>query len=220
MDAGWFPDPTGRTVARYFDGQDWTDRVQGADGQVTEDVLARQSSGLAAPAPAPGPTPAPPPAAGPGWAPPPRSALAKGTGLLGVGLAGFGWLLAALSLLALDWADGATRGDIADVLPSSAPGGLPFADLISYHYVGWAGLALLVLVALGLGAVALGLIGPDPTALRFVVGGLVLVAVVLHTAAVARGLRDNAELGAHLGTAAYLLVLVGLSIGSRSRRPA
>jgi hypothetical protein len=223
MAAGWFPDPTGRFPTRHHDGSDWTDHVQGPDGQVEVDPLERRSSGLPAPAPAAGWAPSPggpAPMAGPAPGGPPPAAgpapIAKGTGFLGVAIAGFGWLLAALSLLVLDWVDGAGRGDIADALPGSLPDSL--ADIVAYTYVRWAGLALLVLVALGLASVLLGLLGRDPTVLRFLVAGLVLVAVVLHAFAVARGLRDAAEVGAHLGTFAYLVVIAGLAVGSHTRR--
>lgn len=221
MDAGWFPDPTGRHAARYFDGRDWTDRAQGGDGQVIEDALERRSSGLAAPAPTPAPAPPPPaygPPPGPAWGPPPtKPPVAKGTGVLGIAIAGFGWLLAAASLLALDWADGVTRGDISDALPDSLPDGVGFADSLWFYYVKGGGLALLVLVALGIGAAALGLIGRDPTVLRFLAGGLVLLTVVVHAVSIARGLRDQAELGAQLGTVAYLVVIAGLAIGSHTK---
>jgi hypothetical protein len=216
MTAGWHPDPTGRFGARYFDGAAWTDQVQGANGQVTTDALERSPGATPPPPPAPAPPAWGPP--GGGYAPAAPAPLAKATGFLGLALAGLGWLLAATSLLLFNWGDGVSRGDIADVAPDPFTDGIELADSVTIMYVQWAGFALLALVLLGLGAALLGLIGRDPTVLRFLVGGLAGFAAIVHAFAVVRALRDNVELGAHLGTLGYLVAIAGLAIGAHTRR--
>ncbi len=244
MTAGWYADPTGRFPARYFDGTDWTDQVQGADGQVSTDAVERRSTGLPAPGPAGGsgpggyaaapawgsPQPAsaggwggPAPAQGGGWSPGPGPAhagpttLERSSGTIGLVIAAIGWALAALSLFALDWVDGGTRGDITDGLPDSLPDGAPLADALSFGYLKGADLLLLGVVAVGLVIVFATLRGKDPTAPRLLVGLVAALAVVLHAVTVARLLSDQAEFGAQLGLVAYLVVILGLAIGSRSR---
>ncbi|MFP4513910.1 MAG: DUF2510 domain-containing protein [Acidimicrobiales bacterium] len=56
--ANWYPDPTGRHVQRYFDGQRWTPHVAGADGVQSQDPVPVDPS---VPAPAAPPTAAAPP---------------------------------------------------------------------------------------------------------------------------------------------------------------
>ncbi len=235
MSAGWFIDPTGRFAQRYFDGQDWTDQVQGANGQVMSDPMERRSTGFAAPVPpatvapqfapvgAPSAWGGPPPAWGGPQAPGPQQpklGLSKGSGVAGLVIAGFGWLLVALSMFGADWLDGVTRTDISDALPDSIPDGLPLGDAFAFTYVSWLGLALLVIVAIGIVAVVFTLLGKDSTAPRFAVGLVAAVGAVAHAVAITQFLRDNAELGAYLGALGYLVVIAGLAIGSRSRRTA
>ncbi|HWL42880.1 MAG TPA: DUF2510 domain-containing protein [Ilumatobacter sp.] len=113
MEAGWYPDPTGRFARRYHDGAYWTEHVE-TDGSVTADFEGRTAlsvpSTLAPPVVEPSP-----PAAGPsltefaaGLGPEPRQRPAVH---LSAVLAGFGGAFAAVGLLAL----------AADGLDSSGP---------------------------------------------------------------------------------------------------
>lgn len=57
---GWYPDPTGRFTQRWFDSNDWTDHVVGANGQTIADPLAGPVTGAeGSPVPEP-PAPDPP----------------------------------------------------------------------------------------------------------------------------------------------------------------
>lgn len=57
MEKGWYHDPHGRYLRRYFDGSDWTNQVQAASGQVFEETSpdsAGQVIGVTPNPPSPG----------------------------------------------------------------------------------------------------------------------------------------------------------------------
>lgn len=218
MDSDWFPDPSGRFARRYFDGSHWTDHVVGANGTTVADPLV----GAFPPPPPPMPTLPPPPAqVHPGSAAPAPGK--KALSWAGVSMAGVGVLLAALSLYALDWADGATAGDVRDGLPDPLPDGLPFADVVSFTYVRWGGLLFLLGAAIALIAVALAISRRDGSAVRVLGAVVVGTAAILHTVAVVRLFRGpgaDPAFGAWLGTVGFLTVALGLAIATPNRRTA
>jgi hypothetical protein len=83
VDAGWYPDPTGRNEHRYWDGSAWTDQVSTAGRQARDPVAATAPTAPTAPA-------APPPAAA--WSGPPPK---KRRGCLPVALVLLGLLVLA-----------------------------------------------------------------------------------------------------------------------------
>lgn len=63
MEKGWYNDPHGRYLRRYFDGTDWTNQVQSASGEVLTDNFpgiaepaGAQGTGFTAPGFQPGPS--------------------------------------------------------------------------------------------------------------------------------------------------------------------
>lgn len=214
MDANWHPDPTGRFGQRYFDGRAWTDHVVGANGQTIADPLAQSY-------------PPPPPGSAvtgvrAGAAPaPPIDAGSRRTSWYGVAVAGVGSLFVLLSLYALNWGDNVSAGDIRDDIPSPLPDGLDIEDVITFRYIEWGGLILLLLTLAGLAVVASGIQRRDGD------GGRVLTAItaglgaLAHTFTVVRsftGPGDDPAVGAWLGTVGFLVVIVGCAIAAPKAR--
>lgn len=219
MNAGWYPDPTGRFAQRYYDGSDWTDHVTQADGRPGSDRLPRSSSGFPAPTVGGAPQPGPPIAAGPSGSP--TEVLSKGTGVFGLAAAGFGWFLVVLSLLALEWGKDVTFPDLAKHSSDHIPA-LPFvedgifSDFLSWLYVKGLGFVWLGVLTLVLVLVAVSLRGRDrsgPRVLAALVAGLGAVAQMTVVVRLGRGPADL-EFGAWVGVFGYLVAVVGVGIGS------
>lgn len=227
---GWFADPSGRFGRRWFDGAAWTGDVVSADGRVVSDPLPEpgrshppsawpETSGSAQgwQQPFPGQSNwAAPPLQQQGAPPPGGIRYAPGAGLA---VAAVGLILAALSLFALDWADG-SDGAFLDLSSRVRDAG---SDAVNdngiYLYAAWLGFVLFgVTVVL---TVLAGLPVP-PTAAgnrypRIVCSLVAGLAAVLHTVAVVHVFRGPADpqFGAWLGVGGYLVVIVGMVLGAR-----
>lgn len=218
MNADWFPDPSGRFNQRFFDGSGWTEHVVGANGSTVADPL----TGAFPPPPPLTATPPPPPPfhhASTGTAP--HASGPRTTSWVGVGIAGVGLLLAALSLYALDWVDGTSIGDLRDGLPDTLPDGLPLADVLSLNYLRWGGLLLLLGVIAALLAVGVAVSRRDGDGARLLGAAVAGTAAALHTITVVRLFRApgaDPAVGAWLGTIGFLAVAVGLAIAAPKDR--
>jgi hypothetical protein len=228
-ESGWFPDPTGRFAQRWYDGVAWTDNVVGANGSVVADPLPQ--GGAPYPPPPPMPRAAPPAQQGvpqyspaPGWqARGPQSSgrarYAPGIGLP-VGLAGL--VCAVLSLFVLNWAkaDNSTFLDLGKAARKAGSDNYPYQA--AYIYAAWAGFVFfaVVLVLVLLAGLPIPRNAAGNTYAR-VIGAVVAGgAAVLHTATVAEVFKGpiSPQLGAWLGVAGYLVVVLGLVLGARRIR--
>lgn len=215
MNADWFPDPSGRFAQRFFDGSGWTEHVVGASGTTVSDPLTGSFPPPPPPTAAP---PQPPYQQAPSPTAPPAS---RSLSWVGVSIAGVGLLLAALSLYALDWADGASVGDLRDGLPDTLPDGLPFADVLSLTYLRWGGLLLLLGVVVALVAVGVAISRRDGDGARLLGAVVAGTAAALHTITVVRLFRApgvDPAIGAWVGTIGFLAVVVGLAIAAPKDR--
>lgn len=215
MNADWFPDPSGRFAQRFFDGSHWTEHVVGASGTTVADPL----SGSFPPPPPPSAVAAPAAPVSPHVST--VAAEPRTLSWVGVATAGVGAALAALSLYALDWADGTTAGDLRDGFPDPLPDGLPFEDVLSITYLRWGGLVLLLMVVVALVAVGRGISRQDGDGIRLVGAAIAALAATVHTVTVVRLFRGpgpDPSLGAWLGTVGFLVVVVGLAIAAPKQR--
>lgn len=220
--AGWNRDPTGRFAQRWYDGDDWTDTVLGANGQPMHDpyprTLGRGPSHPESPPPGPsGPQPSPSKT----WQPVAPAPVEASTGpplLVAVAAMTVGVALIAVCLFVLDWDEDAPFRDFRTGLGRAR--GLEWPDTIIKLYADWLCFALVgaTVTFAGLATVAR---ARGRRAAHVFAALLAGAGAVLHTFFVVRLFRgeDDPELPAWLGTAGYLVILAGIVVSAR-RRPA
>jgi len=259
--AGWRADPTGRFSHRWFDGNDWTDHVVGANGQPTTDAFPRQAVQPALPPPggstaagggwgapsspwepaaaiepagsewapyaasSPPPanvTTAPPSVTGGAWrtqvavplsSPLPADAADDSRWVPSIVVALAGLVGVALSLFLLDWSS--SGGSFLDGRKfAEFIQGSTLDDLLRWS-VQYGSFAVFGLTAAAVVAVVL---ARPSQALRFVAALLAAIGAVVHTFTVVRWFRGvDPGIGAWVGTAGYLVVLIGLGLDAARR---
>lgn len=225
---GWYPDPARRYAQRWYDGQRWTGHAVDAHGTVVDDPAG--ATAPVPPAPPPGAWAPPTPAAGvpaAGWGPAPRQGVST-AGLVGVVLAGLGFVAALLSLFSLDWFSAGPRAlgfeDLRDALGAVDYEGTDLTGVTTaFVRFGW--LIGLGVAGLGLVLAVIAIAGPAGAGVS---GATRMLATLTGVAGAWQGFAvsdlsssegvANTELGAWAGVVGLVVAGIGIGLAANARR--